>query len=354
MEPSISGKSNDICYSQGPADTQIWTRGAGASKGRTSWTSKPETYDYISFVGFFFHYLHALRLPHRGEPTLSSLTAPLTPIPTGVTLERHSGEVQPHLTLILSGYSYGSLITTYLPPIETILERFAQVKPGTSEAEIRLRASSLASQWNQEAQMHIDMLNERGLKAPSMRRTSPNPTALAMGGEESEPGTRRLSQESRRSRDLVRKSFERSHIHFGRRISAEENKHSVESAHRVLPYTLVAPRICYLLISPLLPPVASLATFFTHASHTRSTKSSISAAGDIDHRLASHPTLVIYGGRDFFISQKKLRAWAQPIFKRPSSLFRFHEIAGAGHFWHESSAEADMRRFVREWVGKIE
>lgn len=268
-----------------------------------------------------------------------------------MTLERHSSEVQPQLTLILSGYSYGSLITTYLPPIDTILERFARIKPGTSEAEIRLRASSLAGQWNREAQMHSDIQREKIFKAPSMLGTSPNPTALVMGGEESEPGTTRQSQESRRSKDLVRRSFERSRIRFGRRISAQITNPVEHTLH-----VLLVPRVCYVLISPLLPPVSSLATFFSHVSLTKYTKSSVSAADDIDidHKLASHPTLAIYGGKDLFVSQKKLRAWAEAIFKRPSSLFRFHEIAGAGHFWHQNSTEADMRRYVREWLERNE
>ena len=291
-----------------------------------------------------------MRLPYHGEAIPDSPDAPLAPIPTGVELGNPSEEAQSEVTLILTGYSYGSLITIHLPPIDAVLKRFAHVSQGTSEAEIRLRASSLASQWNRDAQMRNDFCQERFLTAPSTHRTSPNLTALAMGGEESEPGTRRPSSESKRSIDMVRKSIERSRTHFGRRVSGKSTQ-CLEPPHHLAPMTLRVPRICYLLVSPLLPPVSSLATFFSH-SHARSTKGSASplASGDIDHKLASHRTLAIYGDKDFFVSQHKLRTWAEAISQRPSSMFTFHEIAGAGHFWREGSSEAAIRRYIREWV----
>lgn len=42
------------------------------------------------------------------------------------------------MKLIIAGYSYGSLITTFLPPIEDILQRFARVNKGTAEAEVHI------------------------------------------------------------------------------------------------------------------------------------------------------------------------------------------------------------------------
>lgn len=91
----------------------------------------------------------------------------------------------------MGGYSYGSLITTRLPPIEAIIGRFACVSQGTAEAGIRLRASSLAVQWNRKAPMHGKAHQGRNLKSPSMDETYPTSTALAMGGAESDPSTRR-------------------------------------------------------------------------------------------------------------------------------------------------------------------
>lgn len=324
-------------------------RGAGGSNGRTSWTSKPEIDDYISFVGFFVHYLDALRLPELSEPIPISadVPPPLSPIRTGEPLTDPLGTPHDRMTLILGGYSYGSLITTHLPLYEAILERFAHVSQGTAEAEIRLRASSLAMQWNRDAQMHCEINRGRSLKAPSAHGSSPSSSmALAMGGEECEPGARRSSRDSRRSLDGVRRSLERSHIHIGRRISGEVPT-VLETARPLKPVHLKSPRICFLLVSPLLPPISSLATFFSHSSKSRSTETAF------DQTLANHPTLAIYGSRDFFTSQKKLRGWALAVRRRPSSLFRFHEVPGAGHFWREHDAEEEVRRHVRKWVESL-
>ena len=320
-------------------------RGAGGSNGRTSWTSKPEIDDYISFIGLFVHYLDALRLPELSEPMPISADAPppLSPIRTGEPLTDPLGTPHDRMTLILGGYSYGSLITTHLPPYEAMIERFAHVSQGTAEAEIRLRASSLAMQWNRDAQMHCELNRGRSLKAPSAHGSSPSSMALAMGGEECDPGTRRSSRDSRRSLDVVRRSLERSHIHIGRRISGEVPT-LLETAQTLSPVQLKSPRICFLLVSPLLPPISSLATFFSNSSKSRSTET------DIDQTLANHPTLAIYGSRDFFTSQKKLRSWALSERRRPSSLFHFHEVFGAGHFWREHDAEEELRRHVRKWV----
>ena len=247
------------------------------------------------------------------------------------------------MTLVLGGYSYGSLITTHLPPYEAILERFAHVNQGSVEAEIRLRASSLAVQWNRDAQMRCEITRGRSLKAPSAHGSSRSSMSLAMGGEECEPGSRRTSRESRRSFVGVRRSLERSHIHIGRRISGEIPT-LAETPRPLSPVQLKSPRICFLLVSPLLPPISSLATFFSNSSKSKSIEK------DVEQKLASHPTLAVYGNKDFFTSQKKLRVWALAVRRRPSSLFHFHEVPGAGHFWREDGAEDEMRRHVREWV----
>ena len=233
-----------------------------------------------------------------------------------------------------------------LPPIEVIIERFAHVSQGTAEAEIRLRASSLAAQWNKDAQMHYEIHRGDSLKAPNVHETCPSPRSLAMGGHESEPGTRRASHESRRSLDAFRRSLERSHIHLGRRISGDV-PNMAETALHLAPTQLVPPRICYLLVSPLLPPISRLAMLFSTQAKSNS------GENEVDIKLASHHTLAIYGDKDVFTSRKKLRVWAVTLGRRHSSLFRFHEVAGAGHFWHERDDEANMRRIVCNWIPDI-
>lgn len=53
--------------------------GAGKSKGKASWDSKPELQDYISFVGFFMLYLTSVYPPVPGERPFDDTYA-LTPI----------------------------------------------------------------------------------------------------------------------------------------------------------------------------------------------------------------------------------------------------------------------------------
>ena len=233
-----------------------------------------------------------------------------------------------------------------LPQIEVIIERFAHVSQGTAEAEIRLRASSLAAQWNKDAQMHYEIHRAESLKTPNVHETCPSPRSLAMGGYESESGTRRPSHELRRSLDAFRRSLERSHIHLGRRFSGDVPSLG-ESALHLAPTQLVPPRICYLLISPLLPPISKLVMFFSTPAKSNSGESGV------DIKLASHHTLAIYGDQDVFTSRKKLRVWAVNLWHRHSSLFRFHEVVGAGHFWNEHDDEAKMRRFVCNWIQGI-
>lgn len=233
-----------------------------------------------------------------------------------------------------------------LPPIEVINERFAHVSQGTTEAEIRLRASSLAAQWNKGAQLYYEMHRGESLKTPNVHENCPSPRSLAMGGYESEPGSTRPSHESRRSLDAFRRSLERSHIHLGRRISGDVPNMAVTPPH-LAPTQLVPPRICYLLVSPLLPPISKLAMLFsTHAK-------SDSGGNEVNTKLTSHHTLAIYGDKDVFTSRKKLRVWAVTLWRRHSSLFRFHEVVGAGHFWHQHDDEAKMGRFVRDWIQDI-
>lgn len=156
-----------------------------------------------------------------------------------------------------------------------------------------------------------------------------------------------MSQESRKSLDLARRSFERSHNSLRRRTSGEVLK-LVETQQHLAPVKLAPLVVCYLLISPLLPPISSLATFFS--SSTKSKTGEI----DIDSRLASHPSLVIWGTGDSFTLQKKLQWWAEDIYRsRTPSFFTYWKVDGGGHFWRKPHAERLMRQYLREWVQGI-
>jgi len=288
----------------------------------------------------------------RSQHTTSS---PLSPIQSALVKpgDRNAG-VGEGMVLILGGYSYGSLITTNLPSTETILASFASVSKGTAEAEIRLRAMSLSTQWNAEVQQHA----RRGRRsAPSTLRASPH--SAVFGGEESEPGSRRASRESRRSIDMVRRSMDRSRTKLGiRRSSSEVEVTPLET--KLGTKDLVPPSTHYLLISPLLPPISMFATMFSKACALRSENEPPakpttvkSSASRTEEKFQRHPTLAIYGKKDFFTSYKKLRKWAEHSMAEADSRFTCREIKGAGHFWHEEGVDGQMRGCLRDWVVDI-
>ena len=259
---------------------------------------------------------------------------------TSLPRSTHSGGIK----LIIGGYSYGSLITTLLPSTEDILKRFAKVNKGTAEAEIRLRAVSLAAQWNKDASLYREAEQARRTKSHETLRVSAHAITVAFGGEESEPGSRRVSHEGRRSLDAVRRSMDKSRKKFLRQHSSETFEHNLVIGSLV-PVEIPPPQTHYLLISLLQPPVSMFVTMFSNLR--------LGHLAQSEAKLLDHPTLVIYGDRDFFASQRRLRKWAESQKSKPDSLFQFHEVAGAGHFWREEGVGIQMRGHIRQWIQDI-
>ncbi|KAI9682096.1 MAG: hypothetical protein M1817_000150 [Caeruleum heppii] len=327
-------------------------RGGGESKGHTSWTAKAELGDYLSVIGFLTHYLHHL------QPTAPSTSAqhdalglgpPLSTIPSlgPDTASGGARDASPTI-LILGGYSYGAMITIHLPSTAAILNRFRAPSVGSAEAEISLRAAGLARQWNAEQRQNEEMRRGRSLRLPHNRSTS---HSIVVGGEETNAETRRASRESkrpsmevvRRSVDLVRKGrslSRRQQSGSGQSLAPDEGPEMVE---------ISVPRTCYLLVSPLLPPVSRLATLFTAPTAADSVRGPSHVDGAGSH-LTSHLTLAVYGTKDGFTSIKKLRRWAQELSSGPHSRFASREVDGAGHFWQEVGTEVVLRREVKQWA----
>ena len=318
--------------------------------------------DYVSFAGFFVHYLNTIQpnLPSTPSDSYSGGSEMvLSPIESSRPLAANAFAPAASKTLlILGGYSYGSLITKHLPSTGSIIERFNEVIKGTAEAEIRLRALNLGTQWNGEThQAHLTRRGRSLMVHDSVRSPS---YSVIMGGEESDPGVRRASRESRRSVDMIRKSFDTSR----KKITLKTRRSSSDFDTLTSPVSpqaeekLAASRsppmlqTCHLLVSPLLPPISMFATFFNKPVYSWSGTAAL-AETFTDDKLALHPTLAIYGDKDMFTSHKKSRKWAEGLMDRPESLFRFHEVAGAGHFWHEEGVEEQMRKMVRDWVAGL-
>ena len=344
-------------------DTLTWhfraltfVSGAASLKGRTSWTARPELADYISFVGFLVFYIRDLCPPsalHRvgqSAPILttadcymhSSISILQSPIES---VETFLGEV----TLLLAGYSYGSLITTRLPSTEVILDHFSHAGDGSAEAEIKLRAVHLSKEWNRNAQLEQDRRSLRLRGAPSGSSYS---LGAAVGGEESKLGTQRNSHESRRSMEIFRSSLHRSRRKLGSRAQSSNDaqchspsQKSFTRAEHVVPQTF------YLLVSPLLPPISLFASMFSKITYIASDHGRHRPSED--ENLVKHGTLAIYGDKDFFTSQKKLRKWVEHLRSVPGSRFNFRKITGAGHFWHEEGVEAQLTGCIRQWLHEI-
>ncbi|KAL8815063.1 MAG: hypothetical protein Q9223_005772, partial [Gallowayella weberi] len=134
-------------------------RGAGKSKGRPSWDSRAELHDYITFVGFFMYYLNGVYPPVPGDRPFDHFCG-LTPILSGVPATR------PPANLVLGGYAYGALLTRYLPHVPDILGRFSEALETSTEAEIRLRAATLA------AVTVMDILDSDQISSASETRSS--------------------------------------------------------------------------------------------------------------------------------------------------------------------------------------
>ncbi|KAI9893675.1 MAG: hypothetical protein M1814_005890 [Vezdaea aestivalis] len=288
-------------------------RGAAGSKGRTSWTSKPELSDYISFAGFFIHYMHYLRpfVTGRSSSVVESGLSPIESSQATVSFDTDVSKGSPDkMTLVLGGYSYGSMIVNQLPTTDTILAKFVSPQKGSAETEICLRAASLANEQNQEF--------ESARRSHSIGKAD-DFHPLKLGGEESEPGTRRRSRDSRRSLDRLKRSLDIS------RTFSRHHKNGSDDAvdvHQEVGNSIPEPFCVYLLVSPLLPPISSLATFFSSSDNQAKSKSEVN---EVD-KLCSCPTLAIFGGKDMFTSPKKLHKWSDALQAISSSKFRSKEI----------------------------
>lgn len=262
------------------------------------------------------------------------------------------------VTLVLGGYSYGSLVTTLLPTTDAILSSFSNAVKGSAAAEIIQRAADLSEQWNNEARHDNEAQRGRQLMLGQALRAPSHP--MAEGGEEREHGNRRSKEGSRRSLDVLRRSFDVSRTKLTSRNGSRDGEDAKRCKGEVMrPVTIQPLETSYLLISPLLPPVSTLVTMFAKFGKNEGPEpSGSSESGSNDtvvqgEKLLSNNTLAIYGDKDAFTSQRKLRKWAESLAGESNSRFRFREISGAGHFWTEDGVEAQMRAAIREWVQNI-
>ncbi|KAK4186302.1 hypothetical protein QBC35DRAFT_274187 [Podospora australis] len=373
-------------------------RGARGSAGKTSWTAKAERGDYMAVVGFLAHYVHFLDPFRRVTIRLSD-----TPIREDeIILDGSSvskirvcppdfSQGTSHLpnaaqpVFLLGGYSYGSMIASQLPYLETILSVFETPECGSTAAEVRLRAEHLAEKENTLlASARIAVIDQQAQKSP--RRA----LGLRIGGDEDN----RKSHESRRPMSVEleekirhgveelmaktkkgQKKTKSSQVDGLDGVMRDTPKPEVEHLLPVLNRTTYQP--AYLLVSPLQGVVTNLATMSMPTSllgfgqrawnrlpaRTGSTVSQSAqarpaalrqvASPEAEDKLVKNQTLAIYGDSDGFVSARRLRQWASRLEGIPGSQFRAHEVSGANHFWNERKAAFTLRDAVRTFVESV-
>ena len=152
--------------------------------------------------------------------------------------------------------------------------------------------------------------------------------------------------------DSIRKSFDfarKSHSHKrgGSGDSTSENSQDGKQGA----VDLLTTATSYLLVSPLLPPASMFATFFSDLGSSR--KELGSKHGTEPNNLVTNPCMAIYGSKDMFTSNKKLRRWAEELSSEAQSRFQAREVEGAGHFWHEPGVERELCDHVKDFAENI-
>jgi hypothetical protein len=316
-------------------------RGAHGSKGRTSWSGRPELDDYISFAGFFMHYMCYIQ-PHSSvippEQPLDASEVEHTETPT-------RGHTNEGPVVILGGYSYGSLILRHLPPVPSILKTFSTPIVGSASDEILLRARKLADQSNMAWR---ELARSQECESRSKRKGHETKPSVTMGGEETTREKRRSSREVRRSTDRGLS------IDIGNRLrslSHSHHRHKDDSPPLPLETAgielITVPDMRYLLISPLTPPISTFAApALSHKFWHRSREGH-------DDAIAQHAALAVYGNQDIFTSAKRVRDWSEQMKAMQESQFSSVEVADAGHFWVEVGVEEKLRDTLRNWQAAV-
>ncbi|CAN9221434.1 unnamed protein product [Alternaria alternata] len=313
-------------------------RGAHGSKGRTSWSGRPELDDYTSFAAFFMHYMSYLRPRITCDLNLAPDQLP-TPSNQSESWSAHDDQSP---IVILGGYSYGSLILRHLPPVPTILQPFSAPVTGTAADEIVLRARRLADQSNLG---WINLARDETRARRKSRAGHESRPPVTMGGEETSPEKRRSSRDVRRSLE----GGTRHEIKTRLRSLSHRRRESLEPMPRseAKSATITMPDVRYLLISPLTPPISTLAApALIHRFWSKSKD---------DHQdvLGKHVSLAIFGDQDAFTSAKRIRDWSEQLKAEPASHFTSVEVVGAGHFWIESDVEVRLRSALKEWESAV-
>lgn len=411
----------------------------------------------VGFIVHYTHYLDPFR-HEAAAATSPSLLSPSSPSPEPLSHRDPTPSRRPLILLAgysygafvttllppLHDYSSGNggkgILSTH----------FARPRHGTPAAEVRLRAEHLAARQNailgEEARGRQRMEEERlaavaAESSASSGQLSPRRAisgSVRVGGEEDvrrnshDSGHRRTgshAQHQRHSfdidrerlrnsvRSLVGKSAspasvgsacgeslaggtngkKKSPSDRGAKVRGQDGKGEQDEDDEFLSpvHGMAAPRVAYLLVSPLQGLVTNLATMsFGSVSAavgsalgglfsskrkqededpraarpskksegqnkslaSQSSQDSTAATADdlekvlAERKLTENPTLAVYGDGDVFVAARRLRDWATRLRAVENSRFRAREVPGAGHFWVEGRSLYVLRDAVRNFA----
>ena len=127
-------------------------------------------------------------------------------------------------------------------------------------------------------------------------------------------------------------------------------RHDLILAHGSLVASLVPPPMSntsYLLISPLLPVIASFTTFLSSLTH----KTILTDDKRNEHSDAVHNILAIYGTGDIFALTSGLyRRHFEHAQRVWGDKFRSIEIEGGGHFWIDRQARTRLFEEIEAFI----
>ncbi|KAL8946977.1 MAG: hypothetical protein Q9222_006696 [Ikaeria aurantiellina] len=311
-------------------------RGAGKSKGSCSWSGKAELQDYISFVGFFMYYLTNVFPPIPQSEYFDNHyfddQYALAPVISGTPTAR------PPAHLILAGYSYGALLTRYLPIVPVLLARFSKVLKSSTEAQIRLRASALADVTR------IDILNsplkgvrrtrrEHRARQPPISSSSNDTDHAALAKARSADQKKQLMQLLQKP--FVRKEKRDTWLDEPLGMPAEEEDFTAR-------VDVPTPKTHYLLISMLVGTVASFLTGFRKLSNADMSL--------LDKKFTQNQSLLVHGLKDMLSSPAKVIDWFQAIRGYDNGVCAHNASDEGGHFWREPGAMEMLRAEIRLWT----
>ncbi|KAL8756288.1 MAG: hypothetical protein Q9184_004550 [Pyrenodesmia sp. 2 TL-2023] len=298
-------------------------RGVRKPKGDT-WTGRlgnVDLQDYVSFVAFFIFYL-ANVYPPSSEDYSCDKDLPLRPVISDGPAVRFP------FHLIVAGYSYGALLTRYLPLPNVILSRFSQVLRTSTEAEIRLRADKLA------VMTRVDILSY--LAYGSQLSGSLNGHAVLLDSRLEDWSAIQKAHMGYLEKPFVRQEKD---SWPGQRKGQSPTRNDFLAIVYVPP-----PKMHHLLISLPLWPTAAVLTGFKKLK------------GDVvrektDQKLARDPTLLIHGKRDWFSPYILIKAWKSIKFPTSQERLQIVPLERAGHSFAGNNQAVDtMKLAIKVWI----